>query len=192
MKNVYNTCFTALLLLMGLIFFATGCDEKKEPEITYEINDKNFYIMISNAVGLSFTDIYNQNVAGKPTGNIEMTVDGPMGGKVTITGTTALADNGINMVDLVLNMNSVRYTYSLKDANNDQWLSEVTMTGIITYKGSWGTGFRSVNHQSDNMHIVGSVKYKDKTRTMNDSGKVSISSSTNVTAVDIFGHTSSW
>ena len=52
--------------------------------------------------GWMITDIYNQHLAGKPSGSQNyQSVSCPLGGTVTITGTTSVSNsNGINNVDL--------------------------------------------------------------------------------------------
>ena len=190
-----------LLLLLGTLFLLTvpvGCDKNEDdpdPEpVPTVISDSNFYLMMSNAITNCFLDVYNQNFAGKPTGKQNITVNGPMGGTVTITGTTAVASNGINTVDLLYDMNAIKVTYSAKDATTkESWVAEFTLTGDTTYKGSFNsTDYTSISHISQSLNIRGSVKFRETTRTIDQTGQISISKTFTRTSVNIFGYTNSW
>ncbi len=48
--------------------------------------------------------LYDQDVAGQPSGNITRSAACPLSGTVNITGTVSVADNGVTSVDLTLNL----------------------------------------------------------------------------------------
>lgn len=171
---------------MGMLVVLTPSCEKDKDAEPATISDKNFYGELGNALIHCFIDIYNQNLAGKPTGTQYITASGPMGGTVIITGTTSYDNtHGITTTNLVFEMTDVAYTYSTTSTSN------VTLTGAITYTGSFSDSYTSVNHQSDNLHINGSVTHDGIVRTINMSGEVSINRSS-TTTVNIFGYTVSW
>jgi len=147
------------------------------------MSDDTFYKDIAFALIKSYTDIYNQNLAGTPTGAINMTVNGPLGGTVTITGSSSYDNtHSITTVDLNLSMDEIITITSY---------ANLTLTGSTTYTGSFSDTYTSVNHQSDNIHIDGSVTRNSVVRQINMAGEVSINRTSTVTAI-IFGHTVSW
>jgi hypothetical protein len=182
-----------LLLLLGCTLMITsGCSKDEEDEKENTISDENFYKMVGASLINCYVDIYNQNLAGVVTGSHNITTDGPMGGIVVITGTTTYDNtHGITTTDLVFSMNGVKYTYSQADGSGKSWVTQVTLTGYTTYTGSFSNNYTSVNHQSANLQIAGTVSYNGITRSINSMGAVSINRSSTV-AVNIFGHTVSW
>ena len=75
-------------------------------------------------------DIFNQNLAGTPTGTIDMTAAGPFGGTVHITGITSYdQSNGIETVHLKYDMSNcqISSTSSASDLNVN-----LTLNGVIS------------------------------------------------------------
>lgn len=181
-----------LLLLPGIVLILASSCSKEDDEKETTISDQNFYMMLGVSMINCYTDIYNQNLAGVATGSHNITTNGPMGGTVLITGTTSYDNtHGITTTDLVLSMNAVNYTYSYTDGSNKTWTTQITLTGATTYTGSFSDDYTSVNHQSENMQVQGTVSYDGVNRSINSMGVVSINRSSTV-AVNIFGHTVSW
>lgn len=187
-----------LAIFMSLIFIVlslNSCDEKEEGGTAY-ISDENLYSFVGNAMVNCFTDIYNQNLAGTSSGNKNLTANGPMGGELQISGSTSYtSEHGITMVDLVYEMDEVKYTYSSTTSSGNKWFVSITMTGDITYKGSFSSSsYTAVNHQSNNLYIKGYVSYNtdEAVRYIDNSGAVSINRSTNSTSVTIFGNSAAW
>jgi hypothetical protein len=182
-KSVWVLVFFLVLLL--------GCT-KEEDDTVNSISDNNFYMMIGNSLINCYVDIYNQNLAGKPTGSQNITADGPMGGTVYISGTTTYDDtHGITTTDLDLDLYNINYTYSYNDSGGKTWQTQITITGNTTYSGSFSSDYTSVHHQSDNLKINGTVNYDGVSRRIDSNGQVSINRSSN-TSVNIFGHIVSW
>ncbi|MCK9220511.1 MAG: hypothetical protein M0P47_10740 [Bacteroidales bacterium] len=179
------------ILFMGIVLvFANSCKKSDSESVT--ISDENFYKELGITLINCYSDIYNQNLAGKPTGNQNITTNGPMGGTVVITGSDSYDNtHGITTTDLVFAMTAVKYTYTYTDSNDKTWVTEVTLTGSTTHTGSFSSSYTSINHQSSNLYIKGSVTYDGVVRTIDGSGIVSINRSTK-TAVNIFGNTVSW
>lgn len=191
MKTIRHSHAYHAALLGCLLMLAASC-EKEKTESPATISDQNFYMMVGTSLINCYTDIYNQNLAGMPTGSQNITADGPMGGTVVITGTTTYDNtHGITTTDLILSMASVNYTYSFTDNSGKAWLTQITVTGNTTYSGSFSNTYTSVNHQSVSLQIKGTVTYNGVVRSIDSSGAVNINRSSS-TAVTIFGHTASW
>ena len=179
-------------IMAGLLLFINSCaeDETTEP-IT--VSDKIFYEQLGSTIIKCYTDIYNQNLAGKPTGTQNITSVGPMGGNVIITGTNSYDNtHGITTTTISFALNNVQYIKTqTSTSGNTTATTEITLTGATTYFGSFSDSYTSVNHQSQNLHIKGSVTYAGTVRTIDMTGPVIINRSS-TTSVSIFGNTVSW
>jgi hypothetical protein len=186
MKAKRSSWIVPLVLLGSLVMIISSCT--KDDSTSSKISDDNFYKQVGYAMVMCYVDIYNQNLAGKPVGGQNMTKDGPMGGTVNITGTTGYAsNNGITTTDLEFSMNSVKYT-----TNVSGFETEITLTGTTTYTGSFSNTYTSVNHQSGNLYILGSVTHNTVVRKIDMTGAVSINRSTSKISANIFGNSVSW
>jgi hypothetical protein len=182
MKKIYFV-YTILCILC-----VVSCEKENE---TTEISDENFYKEIGIALVDCYTDIYNQNLAGKSTGDKNLSANGPMGGTVNIKGNTSYDNtHGITMTDLVFTMDKVKYTYTNGSGDNT-WITEIKLTGATTYSGSFSSTYTSVNHQSENLYISGIVTKGGSSRKIDMSGNVNINRSTKI-SVNIFGNSVSW
>ena len=174
-----------------LVIFTNSCIKDKDTT-TAAISDDNFYKEVGVTLINCYTDIYNQNLAGVATGTQNISADGPLGGTVIITGSDSYDNtHGITTTDLIFSMTAVNYTYSYTDNNSKNWVTELTLTGATTYTGSFSGSYTSLNYQSDNLYIKGSVTYGDEVRNIDMMGKVSINQTTTISA-NIFGNTVSW
>ena len=181
----------AILVMSSTLLLAGSCS-KDDSATPGSINDENYYKMVGNALINCYVDIYNQNLAGVPTGEHNITTEGPLGGTVIITGTTSY-DNTHNITgtDLVFSMTGVKYTYSFEDSSGKNWTTQITLTGSSTYSGTFSNSYTSVNHHSVNLMITGTVNNEGVSRSIDDSGEVSINRSS-IIVVNLFGHTVSW
>lgn len=173
MKAAKSYIAVCLLLLLTI----TGC---KETETV--ISDNDFYENISRALVDCYISIYNQNVAGYPEGAVDKTVNGPLGGTVHITGNVT-SGGGTTSTDLLLSLTNVSYVYAY-----GYWSISLVLTGDVTYNGSFSGSYVSVNHQSSNLNMQGTVQYKQTTRSVANLGAVSINRTTSGTTAVIFGH----
>ena len=106
-----------------------------------------------------------------------------MGGTVVITGTnTYSSQHGINNVDLVYDMESVKY----RDGD-----AEITLTGQVIYKDYWNDNAWDITCQSQNLYMKGSV-IKSVKREIDTLGVVIVNNKTNSLSVDILGYTNTW
>ncbi|MBI2429948.1 MAG: hypothetical protein HYV29_14360 [Ignavibacteriales bacterium] len=147
----YCIAFTTVLI-------ATGCNEDPPtsnkpftPSYTQSLIDGD----VIWAINSQFAAIYNQNLAGKPTGNKNLTASGPLGGTVTITGVTSYAsNNGITTVNLKYVLTNSR---SISTSGNVS--VDLTLTGEATYTGSWSSsGYTASNIQSGYLQMSGTAK----------------------------------
>ena len=106
--------------------------------------------------GWMITDIYNQHLAGKPSGSQNYpSVSCPLGGTVTITGTTSVSNsNGINNVDLYYTMSNC------SDSKIGTNTVALTITGTVEETGSFGgttnNGYENLSFRSSgNLTIAG-------------------------------------
>ncbi|MCB2220478.1 MAG: hypothetical protein KQI35_08795 [Bacteroidetes bacterium] len=181
-----------VVMAMSCTLLLISSCSKDEETVSPSISDENFYKMVGNALINCYVDIYNQNLAGVTTGEHNITTTGPLGGSVLITGTTSYDNtHHITGTDLVFSMTGVKYTYSFTDNNGKSWTTQITLSGNTTYSGTFSNTYTSVNHQSDLLLITGTVSHEGITRSMDDSGVVSINRSSIIVA-NIFGHTVSW
>jgi beta-xylosidase len=179
---------------MGLmLMFTSSCQKDADPDPEPQtISDENFYGQIGGALVRCYNDIYNQNLAGKPTGAQNITANGPMGGTVVITGSDSFDDtHGITSTNLIFTMTNVNYTLTTTTTSGKSCITHVTLTGATTHTGSFSDSYTSVNHQSENIHIVGSVTFDGTTRNIDQTGEVSINRSS-TTSVNIFGYVVAW
>jgi hypothetical protein len=177
-------------ILIGLLsIFIISCkddinNDNNQPKV---ISDQNFYSQLGGSIIKCYVDIYNQNLAGKPTGTHNINTNGPMGGEVNISGNTTYDNtHGITTTDLIFAMNQVQYVYSASG-----YTTEITLTGSTTYSGSFSNSYTSVNHQSQNIHLKGSVTHEGIIRNIDMWGEISINRSTK-TSINIFGHLVTW
>lgn len=175
-------------IIVGILVVLLSSCKKDDSESIATISDVNFYQEIGYSLVKCYTDIYNQNLAGHPVGSQNITASGPMGGTVILTGTTGYSNNnGITTTDLVFAMTSVKYTCS-----SNGYLTEITLTGSATYTGSFSSGYVSLNHQSDNLYIIGTVTYQGTVRNIDMAGNVNINRLTSSITANIFGNIVAW
>lgn len=193
MKKKLNLFIVPFIVMGMLLMLTSGCKKDEADDVPATVSDKIFYEQLGVTLIKCYTDIYNQNLAGKPTGQQNITSNGPMGGTVVITGSDSYDDtHGITTTNLDFAMTNVQYTYSKSsESGNTTATTQVTLTGATTYDGSFSNTYTSVNHQSQNLHIKGSVTYAGTVRNIDMTGNVSINRSSTI-SVTIFGNTVSW
>lgn len=136
----------AIILLFSLIIVSCQKDDPASPTTlcNQECQDEN------SAYGLisMFWFIWNQNIAGQPAGNKDLTVNGPQGGTVHITGTTAVANNGINTVHLVFDMTSCK-------SSNEYY--NLTFSGVMNADGTFSSSHKAMAYNGVQLTYTGTV-----------------------------------
>jgi len=192
MKKIRKIHFLVLLFASVLLLSANGCSVKDDSDGVV-VSDKIFYEQIAYTIIKSYTDIYNQNLAGKPTGTQNIATVAPLGGNVAITGSNTYdSTHDITTADLTFVLaNVIGSSTTSSDNGKTTCTTQITITGSTTYKGSFSNTYTSVSHQSQNLHVVGSVTYAGVTRTIDMTGQVAINRTTTVVA-NLFGNNVSW
>ena len=174
-----------IVLFPFLLALTTSCNEE-------EVSDENTYTNISRSITSCITDIYNQNLAGKPSGTQNITTEGPLGGTVIITGSNSVTDDGLNSLDFSYELQNVKYIYV-----SQYYTTEITINGTITEKGSFNNDdkVKSLSYKSSNIQIVGSIYYTENEkikREINLSGTISINHGWSSTDAIICGNSISY
>jgi hypothetical protein len=192
MKHKTKLSVFPFILLAVLFMLTNSCtkEEKAEPVV---VTDQIFYEQLGSAIIKCYSDVYNQNLAGKPTGNQNITGSGPMGGSVVISGSDSYDNtHGITMTSLIFTMNKAAYSNTiLSVSGNTRCTTEIALTGATTYNGSFSDTYTSLNYQSQNLHVKGSVTYAGTVRNIDQTGQVTINRSSKISA-NIFGNSVSW
>ncbi len=148
----------AYLLLAGIMMatFISGCGKSSSSGSSgptpypQNVLDSDVVWQIGSGVGT----IYNQNLAGHPVGNQNIpSASCPLGGTVAITGTTGYgSNNSITTVNLTYNMTNCRISGTGSATGSGVML---TLTGTLTYTGSFASGYTSTNFQSTSLRMDG-------------------------------------
>ena len=175
----------ALVLAMAfLVLLTVSC--KHEAKYADEL----FYKDVAWGLMTGLSDIYNQNLAGTPSGAVDITANGPFGGTVHITGNTSYSEsNGIQTVHLLYDMSGCRIssTYSSSDLNVD-----LTLNGVISEDGSWSPTYVSVAYASDSLHVNGTSTRGTKDRTVNETTTFVANRTSSGISAELFGFNVSW
>ena len=188
MKIVKNSILLSVILSFALWLTACADDDNSADFIS----DKNFYSFLSYAIVVLEADTYNQNFAGKPTGNIDADVEGPYGGSIKVTGSTNRAsDVDITTVDLTYTLVNVKQIVTSTDG---KLVCNATLNGTLKVKGSFNESYKSMSFNSSDMSISGTMTYGSAEREIDEQGDVSISGSHHKgqTRGEVFDHTFSW
>lgn len=140
MKRI--TIFQILALVLG--FTLINCTEEETPtEIPAPVCDQ---ACKDEHLAYGFVDvlwfIWNQNIAGQPTGTKDFTVVGPQGGTAHVTGTTEVANNGINTLHLTLKLTNCK---GIKEKYN------FTFNGTVTADGTFSDTYSTVTYVSQQL-----------------------------------------
>jgi hypothetical protein len=109
--------------------------------------DRGMAVGVNNTIWF----LYNQNIAGTPSGAVNKTnIQCPLGGTASITGSASAASNGISTVTL---------TYTLAACGNSGPTYSITLTGDVKMAGSFKSSeSTTVTMSSDTLTIDGTVK----------------------------------
>jgi hypothetical protein len=112
---------------------------------------------VAYAIDNTFWLINNEDLSGIPSGAVNKTATCPLGGTVQIVGTTTVASNGIETLDLTL---------TLQNCGSSKSNFSLTFTGGLqahgTFGGNQGTGANAVTMASSSLIINGTVRVDDQ------------------------------
>lgn len=178
--------FLALLTVIPLLAtLSTSCTKDRN-----KYDDEQFYKDVAWGLMTGLVDIYNQNLAGTPTGAIDKTAPGPFGGTVHITGTTSYDQgNGIQTVHLQYDMIGCRIssTSSSSDLNVD-----LTLNGVISEDGSWSSTYTSLSYGCDALDVDGVSTRGTRERTVDDMTAFKANRTSSGISAELFGFKVSW
>ena len=99
--------------------------------------------------------LWNQLIAGRPSGVEDTTGVCPLGGSVHITGSTGVSDTGLSTSNLV---------FDLADCANSDTLYDFTYTGQVSMVGTFQTSadFAAMSYAATSLQAAGTVSYLDE------------------------------
>ena len=110
--------------------------------------------LVAHGVNNTVWFLWNQLVAGRPSGTKDATGACPLGGSVHITGITSVSDDGINTADVV---------FALQGCSNSEAAYSLTFTGEVMMEGSFrsDTNFMAMTFTSSSLEASGTLDYYD-------------------------------
>ena len=153
-------------------------------------SDESFYEDVAWGVMTGLVDIYNQNIAGTPTGPVDTIANGPFGGTVHITGTTNYdSGNGIETVHLQYDMLNCRISSTSSSSNLNV---DLTLNGVISEDGTWSSSYVSLSYNSTALRMDGSSQSGSRQRDVNNITTFKANRTSSGTSAELFGFKVSW
>ncbi len=169
---------TALLVLTGI-----SCTHS-------HYYDELFYEDIARGVVSGLDDIYNEYVAGTPTGYVDILACGPFGGVVHITGTTCYDPwTDVQTADMRYDMSDVRVSSTSSSSSLDV---DLTLSGVMYEHSSWSHDYSSLRYDSRGLWIAGSAERDCERRGVDGMTDFWANSTDSGTSVELFGWNVSW
>ena len=188
MKRIKNTILLSVILSFAL--WLTACVSDND-SVDF-ISDKDFYNFLSYAILALESDTYNQNFAGKLSGDVDEDIEGTYGGSIKVTGSVnRAADVNITTEDLTFTFVNVKQIVTSTDG---KLVCNATLNGTLKVKGSFNNSYKSASFTSSDMSMRGTMTYGSAEREIDEYGSISISASDHKgqTRGDVFGKTISW
>lgn len=146
-----------VVALCGLV--VTGCvgtaDDSSEssPSTASTCNQSCQDNVVGYALDETLWLLWNEQLAGRPSGNQDTTAICPLRGTAHITGTTGVATNGINTANL---------TFELSDCSNSNSSYSLSFSGTVTWNGTFSsTSANAISFRSNSLTLAGTVKRND-------------------------------
>jgi hypothetical protein len=175
------------LALLVLSFSNLSCTKSSQPS---RYSDQTFYADVAWGIMTGLVDIYNQNIAGTPTGPVDIVASGPFGGTVHITGTTSYdSGNGIETVHLQYEMSGCRISSTSSSSNLNV---DLVLNGVISEDGSWSASYVSLSYKSPSLRLDGASERDSKQRDINDATAFKANRTSSGTSAELFGFKVSW
>lgn len=154
-----------ILLTSSVIYF--GCKDDTTSSSSSSCDQACKDGNTAYGVAHVFNFIWNQNISGQPAGTKDFTVNGPQGGSIHVTGTTAFA-NEINTCHLVFDMTDCKgldENYSL------------TFNGVVNIDGTFSSTYKALGYTSSSLKFQGNVG-KNVNAPVNETCEITINETT--------------
>ncbi len=173
-----------LFTISGIFLFAISGCSLNEGDLILNQEKQDEYT--AYALVDVFWFLWNQNIAGHPTGAWDITVNGPLGGTVHIIGNNSIdQSNGINTLHLEMEMNEC---YGIK---NDVY--DMHFTGTIKADGTFNDESKAITYVSSSLSYYGTVGPEKYETEINETAcQVNLSESFSMLSGVIDGRTFSW
>ena len=197
---MFQNCFSTLIVIMLItnlsgIFGCFGSDDSDNEPTPFpqSMLDKE----LTAAINKNVSDIYNQNLAGKSTGNKDETFSCPLGGEALLTGNVGYdKTHGITTVDLTYAMTDCMSANTHTSGTNNINVS-ITLNGSLKWTGSFGNDYTNTSSQAQGLQISGTAthtRYEAATidQTCDFSASTSYSGSSGSVTAILCGRDASW
>jgi len=110
-----------------------------------------------DATGYALDDtmwlLWNENIAGQPSGAQSTQAQCPLGGTAMITGTTTVASNSVNTIHLMVNLSACQ---------NSNAAYRLAFTGMVSWDGTFAAGSpNAVTFKSSALTVSGTINEYD-------------------------------
>lgn len=145
--------YSFILITIIISFFSLKCSKDSSPTTSVPTQTTNCDQKcqdgnVGYGLNHTFWFLWNQNIAGTPVGNKDITVNGPLGGSVHLYGTTAQSSNGISTVHLTCDLTLCK--------NSDDYYT-LTFTGSVACDGTFSTTHKAFVFSSNALTFKGTV-----------------------------------
>jgi len=152
--------------------------------------DGLFYEDIAWGVVSGLDDIYNEYVAGMPTGYVDILACGPFGGIVHITGTTSYDPcTDIESAYLRYDMSDVRVCSGSSSSSLDV---DLALSGVVCEHSSRSYDYTSLRYESPDLWLTGSAQRDCEQREVDGVTDFWANSTNSGTSAELFGWGVSW
>ncbi|MBM3332005.1 hypothetical protein FJY68_09185 [candidate division WOR-3 bacterium] len=152
--------------------------------------DGLFYEDIARGVVSGLDAIYNDYIAGTPTGYVDILACGPYGGIVHITGTACYDPwTDVQTADLQYDLSDVRVSFTWSSSDLDV---DLTLNGVMYEHSSWSHDYSSICYDSRDLWIAGSAERDCERRGVDGITDFRANSTDSRTSADLFGWNVSW
>jgi hypothetical protein len=153
-------------------------------------HDEMFYEDVAWGLVTGLDDIYDDYIAGTPTGCLDILACGPYGGIVHITGTTSYDPwTGIETAYLRYDMSDVRI--SCTSSSSDLGV-DLRLNGSICEQSSWSHDYSCLRYDSPGLWLAGSAQRGCEQRGVDGMTDFWANSTSSGTSAELFGYNVSW
>ena len=153
-------------------------------------HDELFYEDVAWGLVTGLDAIYDDYIAGTPTGCLDILACGPSGGIVHITGTTSYDPcSGIETAHLRYDMTDVRVSFTSSSSDLDV---DLTLSGVICEHSSWSYDDASLSYDAPDLWLAGTAQRDCEQRGVDGMTDFWANSTNSGTSAELFGYNVSW